>query len=467
MPLHAGQVKFLNEAIEKTNVLVPANRWGKTTVISVKHIHCNFYKKGIGRGNQKAWERASYTTVNLSPHSDTTRPVFETIIQILTSSFTINEGNGKIRNNECLIGWFLDQKHIRNTNPLYIPYSNNADTLFRSTGEDQGKSIEGRSYGYISYDEGGQSNHLEYERTRRILPRLGELNGPVDIVSTPELTSASILDHYDLFHKGGGEGYKRQEGFYSQEGSILENHFFLNSNPTYVKDMKAQMKGDPIFEQIVYGKFVFAGDRLFPADEVLAAKDDELTVGKRYTQGHTYVVGIDTAMGEDEMVYTVIDTTNSVIEVVRVIGAKGGSKSPGIHMDDLIALVATYNIDNNVKIILETWNGESARFYLDLPPMLQRITRCFGSWQPPGFKDLNRGGKMTKKADILIALRKLLAQKLIRLPNEPTLINQLSIYREEDTKLKTDRVMSLALACWLATDGKPKNPVLVLESVNW
>lgn len=467
MPLHEGQKTFLRNATSKTNVLVPANRWGKSTVIAIKHIwHC-FYKVGIGQGNEQAWAKASYTTVNLSPHSDTTKPVFDAILQILHSSFRINEGDGKIRNNKCLIGWIVDDAHIRNSVPLYIPFINNSDMLFRSTGEDQGKSIEGRSYGYISYDEGGQSNHLGYERTRRILPRLGELDGQFDIVSTPELSSPSILEHYELFQRGGGEGHPREVGFYSQEGSILENIFFLNSNPNYVASMVEQLGEDPILQQILYGKFIFAGDAIFPIDDINDCKTDELNDGERFVSGHSYVIGIDTSIGGDECVYTILDVTTLPLRLVRQRAIKGALRSPQGHQYDLMDLYDHYNQQQTCFIVLETWNGESKRFYQDLPPDVQHRTTCFGSYQPNSYKGMDRSSKIFRKAEIIVALRKLLAAKSIKLPNEPTLIKQLAIYREDDERLKTDRVMALCLASWLATDGRPRITAVQPVEVDW
>jgi hypothetical protein len=81
---------------------------------------------------------------------------------------------------------------------------------------------------------------------------------------------------------------------------------------------------------------------------------------------------------------------------------------------------------------------------------------------------IGRNPRNVRKAEILIALRKLLANKKLKIPIESNLIKQLSIYREEDNKLPTDRVMSLALACWLATDGRPKvTKIEMIEAVGW
>lgn len=464
MPLHEGQIEFLKNANEKVNILVPANRWGKSVTAAIKHIHHCFYKVGLGRGNTEAHQKALYMTVNLAPHSDATKPVFDAIKAIMTSSFAISQEDGSTISNKCLIEWFIDVDHIRNSTPYVIPFVNNSQILFRSTGEDKGDSIQGKPFGYISYDEGGRSNHLEYELNRNIIPRLGDFNGTLDIISTPDSGSASILHHYELFEKG----LHHDPGYYSQEGSIEQNYFFLRKNPTYIEKETQRLKGDPSLEQVLYGKFVFSGDNLYPADDIEAALDDSLNGGVRYESGHTYAIGIDTAMGEDEMVFTVLDTTDDDnIKCVRQVSAKGNSKSPQMHMNDFLDLLESYRKDHNVKIILETWNGESARFYLDLPPDVQSITKCYGSWQPIGVKTKATKAKAVTKPDILIALRKLLANKKLKIPNEPTLKKQLSIYREDDKNLPTDRVISLALACWLATDGKPKTTKIQFIQTDW
>lgn len=469
MDLHNGQKKFLRAKAKdveagrqiKVWLLVPANRWGKSILVAILHIWHNFYKIGIGQGNGEAWARASYMTANLAPHSDATKPVFDAIKAILTSSFAIPQEDGGLKNNECIIGWFLDEPGIRNTVPYYIPFANRSSILFRSTGEDKGDSIQGKNFGYISYDEGGRSNHLEYELNANIIPRLADLNGSLDIISTPDMKSNSLLYHYDLFEKGKLGEY----GYYAQEGSISDNIFLLRNNPTYIEDETRRMAGDPILDQVLHGKFVFAGDALYPAGDIQACKDDSLGDGVPFETGHRYVIGVDTAMGEDEMVYTVLDVTKEPYRLVRQIACKGNSKSPQIHMADFEALVRSYYRPNknNLRIIIETWNGESANFYNDIPWDLRIITQCYGSWQPQGVKVFGRNMKSVKKPDILLALRKVLATHNIRIPNESTLIKQLSIYREDDSNLKTDRVISLALAAWLATDGAPNSSNEVLE----
>lgn len=73
-----------------------------------------------------------------------------------------------------------------------------------------------------------------------------------------------------------------------------------------------------------------------------------------------------------------------------------------------------------------------------------------------------------KKADILIALKKRLSARKIKIPNEPKLTQQMSIYREDDSKIPTDRVIALALACYMADEGKKQlQPSLAWVSIDW
>jgi len=67
----------------------------------------------------------------------------------------------------------------------------------------------------------------------------------------------------------------------------------------------------------------------------------------------------------------------------------------------------------------------------------------------------------------LVSLKKVRASRELRIPKQGyELIKQLSIYKEDDKGLPTDRVIALALAVWLAEDkSRVKAPVFV--TVEW
>lgn len=457
LKLHPGQIRFLRGADGIVNVLVPANRWGKTVMIAVRHLWYNFYKIGVADSSGDEWSKLGYRTACIAPDSKILAVDFRTIVEILESRFKISPDGEPIVTNQCRIGWYLESK-VQGPPPRIV-FKDNSSIEFYSTSDDKGTKLQGDFYGYASYDEGGRSHHLYLELNQNIGQRLSQMGAPLDLVSTPAQDSPSLAYHFEIFNKG-----KRGEGGYkSFEGSAYENLYLPKH---YFEREETRLAGDPLYDQVLHGKFVFGGNTLFPADDIDAAKDPSLNPGIPYEDGHTYVIGVDTAMGEDEMVFTVLDTTTEPIRMVKQVACKGNSKSPQLHMDDFINLVEEYRHGQNIRIILETWNGESGRFYQDMPQHFRFFTRCWGSFQPQGtMPAVATRMKRIQKEEILISLRKLLYSRGLKLPNEQRLVDQLSRYREDDKNLPTDRVMSLALACWLATDGKPKTPTMQVINI--
>lgn len=460
MPMHGGQVRFLHNSTKKINILVPANRWGKSITVAIKHIHANFYKKGIQRGSS-GWRGLEYRTANIAPKGANTEAVFKAIEQIMTSTFPIPMPDGSIRSNKCQIEYFYDAEKALHTAPYKNVFTNNSYTEHRSLGADQGDSLQGKPYGYISYDEGGRSNHLEDEMYDNIMPRLFDWNGSFDLVSTPDRTSSSLLYHHELYLRGLNP---EDEGVYTQEGSIDDNTFFA---PEQIAQHKLDNEHNPAKDQVLYGKFIFAGEAIYPADQIEDALDVSLNDSIRFIPGHQYIISIDTSIGNDEFVILVLDVTVRPFRVVRIEAIKGALRSPQQHINTLLDIFDHYNLQNGCKIILETFNGESKRFYLDMPRSVQLRTRCYGSWLPEGQKRLEKGGKIFYKADIIIALQKLLSAREIKVPVDQKLKGQLIQYREKDENMKQDRIVALMLAAWLATSGANKNPKPKYQTAKW
>lgn len=458
IPLHPGQVRFLRGTTSrdnKINLLVPSNRWGKSSMVACKHIWKHFYKIGIPEGNREAWEKADYRTANIAPHASLVEPVFNYIDQIMTSRYMIRLPNGRTTTNKCQIEWFYLKDKTLSSPPMRQFFAFNSYVEHRTIGATAADSLEGKPWGYISYDEGGRSDHLEEEINGTLLARLFDWDGELDIPSTPDMTSASILYHYKLYQ----DGLLGLNNTYTQEGSLKDNIFFP---PEQIEKQYKLYENNPLREQVLEGKFVFAGDNIFSAQDIIDAQDPDLDDGVRYVEGHTYVIGTDTAIGKDEMVHTVLDTTEKPYKLVRMLACKGNSKSPQMHLNDFLDLVDGYCNENrdNIKYMLETWNGESVRWYKDLPYWLQIRTKCYGAWQPDKRQTDNKNpikqkSNDVKKSEILLALKKLLSARELKIPqNNPKLIQQLSIYREDDKKIPTDRVISLSLASWIATEGQ-------------
>lgn len=470
MPLHEGQIRYLRETQRRKtriNLLTCANRWGKSSLLACLHVWYLFYKFGIPESiddkSQEAWLTTEYRTANIAPHSALTEPVFKAIHAIMSSAFLFTDEQGT-RTNECLIGWFYLPDRTLNTPPYKQFFDNNSYIEHRSLGADQGDSLQGKPYGLISYDEGFRSNHLQNEVDDAILPRLADWQAPLHILSTPNQSSHSSLYAYHMYQ----DGLIGHNSTYAQRGSLTENTFFNKGQIDAQYDL---FKDNPMAKQVLDGEFIFGGDTIFPINDIENSREAYLNGGIGYEEGHKYAIGIDTAIGHDEMVYTVIDITELPWRAVNIVAVQGSSRSPQMHLNALVNLVDSYHRENNISILLETWNGESVRFYHDLPPYIQSFTRTYGAWQPArpsgDFTHPPSKTKLIKKADLLVVLKKTLADHNIKLPSDDTkLFEQLQIYREDDKGIPTDRVISLALATWVADDAlKSLQPVWL--AVEW
>lgn len=468
--LHPGQIRFLREADGMVNVLVPANRWGKTVTIAVRHIwHC-FYKIGVADSKWSEWNKFAYRTAAIAPNGKILALDFRTIVEIMESRFKISPDGEPIKTNHCRIGWYMIGRVSNPSNRVI--FKDNTTIEFYSTSDDKGTSLQGDYYGYGSYDEGGRSHHLYIELNQNIGQRLSQMQAPLDLVSTPAMDSPSLIYHHEIFQKG----MRQEGGFRSFEGSAYENIYLPK---WYFEREELRLKGDPLYDQVLFGKFVFAGDTLYKTEDIDNAVSEELAGGERFKPGSRYYIATDTAIASDEQVYTVIeepagfdlhDPESPKLRLSRQVAFKGSSKSPQVAMQDYLDLWESYDKELTLKGILETFNEGSMRWYYDLPDNIRRRTKPYGSALQP--KNPIGGKKVTtnagKKVDVLIALRKLLAANLLLLPSDnKELLQQLKMYREDDKNLKTDRVISLALACWMVLEGKPANPVAKAVVINW
>jgi hypothetical protein len=472
MRLHKGQKKLLRmirrgiqELVEQHNensdemwelirrfILSCANRWGKSAVISIVQLWFLWYKFGIKTNTPEEWFNIEYRTANIAPFSSLTEPVFMAMKAIMTSTYAIRGEDGVMTTNKCKIEpFYLSDKTINNP-PYKLYFANNSYIEHLSLMGGKGDNLQGKPYGLITYDEAPRSDHLQMELDNSVLGRLLDWTAPLILLGTPDQDSNSLLYYNDLYK----EGLVGLNSSYTQEGSIYENDFMTRSQ---IAEHEKMLENNPLKDQMLHGKFIFGTMTIFPGQDILDAEDDSLNDGEKYVEGHKYVIGVDTAIGNDEMVYHVVDVTQKPYRKVWTEAVKGSSRSPQMHLNYLINLVESYRNGNNLEMVIETFNGESARFYEDLPPYIKAFTHCYGSWQPNKQRSENGNPRssrtnIVKKADIIVALKKILAAHNLKIPkNDYQLIKQLSIYKENDKGLPTDRVIALALAIWLAEDN--------------
>lgn len=282
------------------NILVPSNRWGKTLITAVKHLWYLYYKKGTRGTPGQKWDMRC-GTLNLSPHSNQAQAGYEYILDILFSKFVYTV-DGKSFRNECKIGDFYVSD---NTQKRMIFFKNNTFYKAVPTGEDQASSLAGNPYLYISYDECAQSLHLKAELPAKIMSRLIDFGGPLDLVSTPEVDKPS----HQYFYHIAKLGLKGDEGWWTLIGKIADNIFLGEKE---VKSVTEAIKmTDPMkYRQVAYGEFITTGKKMFDAIVIERLWDG---FKPEYVQHeHKYLVWADWGFADtgDPTVFYVIDYTD-------------------------------------------------------------------------------------------------------------------------------------------------------------
>lgn len=172
--LHDGQADYCANANASINVLPTSNRWGKTTLLAVRHYHKCFYKLGgepryiiDGRLDQSRYLKTPYKTVHTAGLWDTAKLVWDDCLRVAEES-------------KRLSPWIKDAPR---TLPPHITLLNGAQILFRTLG-DHGEGIDGKSFYHISIDEAGWIKNLGAIMDNVARIRVADVRGTIDIVGT-------------------------------------------------------------------------------------------------------------------------------------------------------------------------------------------------------------------------------------------------------------------------------------------
>jgi hypothetical protein len=283
---HPGQVTWLRNSNKMINVLVPGNRWGKSTVIAMKHIHKCVFKIGMTREERESGE--AYETISVAMSADQAEIVFKEAKRLL-----------QVNGLRPLV------KAFRSSPFPHIIFTNGSVMHCRSA-HDDGKYIDGHRYRYLSIDEAGWIPNLRYLMTNVILMRLAG-GGEIDLIGTPK----GYNDLYFYFERG----QRGVPNYYSQRGSIYDNPF-LPEDDIKMRDALLASADPKVREQVLYGEFVDFSGLAFTRDQRDNAFDPELPHHRPYIEGHRYVVGWDLGRTTDFTVGIVIDITTRPWHVV-------------------------------------------------------------------------------------------------------------------------------------------------------
>ena len=276
---HPGQVTWLLNSVQPINTLVPGNRWGKSTIIAMKHIVMCVFKKGMSREARNAGE--AYETISVSVSADQAEIVFKEAKRLLQAK-TLRP----------LV------KTFRSSPFPHIIFTNGSVMHCRSA-HDDGKYIDGHRYFYLSIDEAGYIQNLRHLMGSVILLRLAG-GGVIDLVGTPK----GYGDLYFYFERG----QRGVPGYYSQRGSIYDNPF-LPEEDIKMRDALLASGNPKLREQALYGEFVDFTGLAFTRDQRDNAFDPSLPEHRPFEAGHRYVVAWDLGRTTDFTVGIVLDIT--------------------------------------------------------------------------------------------------------------------------------------------------------------
>lgn len=446
-----GGAKFLK------NILVPSNRWGKTFSESVKHIWINRFKLGV-RGGPEEIAMTQCGTLNLSPHSKQCGAGFDYVVSICWGRHTWIGRDGKPRRNgKCLLTDFIVGKPSKYQR--IITFSNGTTYQAVPTGDDQASSIAGTRYLFISYDECAQSLHLKSELPAKIMSRLIDFGGPIDLLSTPEVDRPS----HQYFFGISRAGLEGRDGWFTLVGKIFDNPFLPQEETASL--LEEIRRVDPAkYRQVAFGEFVTTGSKMFDSLAVERVFDPNLSSGIP-EEGSRYVVGADWGFSDtgDPTVFYVVKHWKKEVDgsgpnyyrIVHREAIRGGSP---------------FAVMSRAKFLQREWLG--AVFVHDSAAM--GGTMIAKSLREMGMRDVvdfNAAGG--NKADLLFALQVVLTanrrQKAgdngardeinmdfgrLRSFDIPELEDQLGNYQYNpskgiyDRKLEQDEVMALGMVLW-------------------
>lgn len=431
---HKGQVRWLTEANASINVLIPGNRFGKSVVEAMRHIHHNVFKVGIDKPKRST----PYETISVSISNDQAEIVFEEAKKLLDTPQA-----------KPLV------KRIYSSPFPKIVFYNGSVMHCRSAHED-GKYIDGHAYRLVSIDEAGWlKNELKKLMNGVIIMRLAG-GGMIDLIGTPK-------GYTDLYWYA-NRGLQGIPGYYTQRGSIYDNPYLSEEDLKIRDELLAQ--ADPrLREQVLYGAFVSDSGMAFTQDQLDQAFTTGLPAHVDYVRGHKYAQAWDLGRRTDFTVGVTFDVTTRPYHLVDFVRL---NKVPWEHIYNLIRRKQVeYNVLMPVidatgpggdvveeeltkrGVFVDPQRTENAAQKTNLINTLQSAMD-YGRQVVGVRTELDEAGFPRQVPDMEPPGGE---WGLIRMPPIPNLVDEFGGYELKDKKLVQDCVMAVALAVASVYDG--------------
>lgn len=429
------------------NLVIAANRSGKTILLSFKHLWFAFYKIGM-EGNPKMLENAVYRTFAISPVSRQSKEVIRTVEQILGGVFTWERGGKRYSNGTKLrIRNFLEGI---NKNLGEIRYKNNSLSYCFSTSEDQGSGFQGLPAGYISYDECVEDQHLQNSMASMV-SRLGDYGQQFDLITTPNANPDRTNAQQELYHMV--QECREGQSAWKLVGGQYDENFFISRSKRERQKKRVRNISPKLYNQIIKGEFVVVGKKMFDMLQIEQIFDKNKKGETSAELGSRYVMIADWGFADkgDETVIGIFKIDMKPYELVFAHGEQGADPQAKIAQ---------------CQLLKEAYND--CAFVHDKTSLGGTIMKkMMKSMRPIDFN----GVKF--KSDALFHLQVLLSEnrKQITVNGKTTdhnkkfgvirsyyiskLSNQLSMYQYKDTKLKQDWVSMLYMFAWYIRHKEP------------
>ena len=435
---HAGQETWLRNANASINVLVPGNRFGKSVVEAMRHIHHCVFKLGAVADGRHTWKTIPYDTISVSISADQAEIVFDEAKRLLSTPQM-----------KPLV------RRIYSTPFPRIVFYNGAVMHCRSAHED-GKYIDGHGYRLVSIDEAGWlRNDLKRLMNGVIILRLAG-GGMIDLVGTPK-------GYTDLYWYA-NRGLRGVPGYYTQKGSIYDNPFLAQADLKMRDELLAQ--ADPrLRDQVLFGAFVSEGGMAFTQDQLDQLFVPGMASHVPFVPGHTYVQAWDLGRRTDWTVGVTFDVTDRPYPLVdfqrlnkvpwehiyELIGAK--AKEYSVHMPIIDATGPGGDVveEELTKrgIFVDAVRTSSLQKKLNLVNTLQSALD-YGRHSVGTRQVLDEAGFLRDAPDMEDVGG---PWGLIRMPPIPQLLDEFGGYELDDKKLQQDTVIAVALAIGSVYDG--------------
>lgn len=483
--LHKGQEEWENNSTKTINILRPGNRFGKTFVAAVKHGWHGMCKPLLNGKvmSVEEWRRIEYNTLNFGPTYELGRGALQVCRELFQGNmlvpvcpscdlhrigkkdkyiFTCDNclmefPEPQWRTNKSLLkDWaIIDDRADAQVMP-FIEFKTGARMLGRSMSE-MGVAFKMRKLAYVTGDECGDIPDIWIFTNNTLLMRVVDFGGQIDLVGTPQPEGHDYMTMIEMAEEDMSKpDWKKNGMFYTQKGTTYENVSLPRRAIEEIEKI-----ADPVMrEQIIRGEHVETGEKYFGHKRIQNAVLKDIELLEFALPGRKYITVADYAGGEsvwaDYTVIMVIDYTDEPYKIVYFNRFKGGDMP--IPMQYSLTEDVTMRFGGKGKLIIDSsaLGGKNAMAFLGhLNPisaeygptksstlkanMLATLKIAFDGGQSETRKRIREKNEQGDWAD------RTMDWGLIRFSEILPLINELQNYKMDDTKLRTDCVMTLAM----------------------